>query len=497
MNSGGKLAFSLSGGFLLAFVVTALIDIELLSSSVNTAYAWSVRYFGAYWQIFALANFFIAVFVALSPAGKTKIGSLAVPEMPTFKWFSVILCTLLAAGGVFFAAAEPMAHFVSAPPLFEGRASVERIAHNALAQTYFHWGYLSWAMYGGMATMVLAHLHYDKGLPLKPRTLLYPLLGRWVMDSWFGSLIDAACIVAVAAGTVGPIGFLGLQVSYGLAALFGTADVYLTQSMIIVFLIGVYTLSTVSGIHRGIQLLSTFNVILALCLMGFILLFGPTQFILKGFVNANVIEVSQLVPMALFRGDDAWLSTWSLFFFGWFVGYAPLMAMFVVRISNGRSIRQMIIAISVFAPIATSFWISIVGGTGLAMEIAEAGVISKPFEGFNMPAALLAITQNLPFGFIVSILFLILTTIFVATTGDSMTYTISMVLSGSDDPPRAVRIFWGVMLGVLAIILLKLGSGGIAALQSFIVITAVPVSIIVLPTLWYGVVLARTLGRDQ
>lgn len=486
----------MSGGFLSLFVSMALIDIDLLSGAVNTAYAWSVKYFGAYWQIFALANFVVALIVALSPAGRARIGNLTSPEMNTFKWFSIILCTLLAGGGVFFAAAEPMAHLVAAPPLL-GQAEGDAAAHNALAQTYFHWGYLSWAMYGSMATLVLGHLHYDKGLPLKPRTLLYPLLGRWVIDSWFGSFVDAACIIAVAAGTVGPIGFLGLQVSYGLAELFGTADVYFTQTLIVIFLIAVYTVSTVSGINRGIQLLSTFNVCLALFLMLFILLFGPTQFVLQSFVTANIIEVTHFFQMATYRGDEQWLSAWTVFYFGWFVGYAPLMAMFVCKISVGRSVRQMIVAVSIFAPIVTSFWITIVGGTGLAMEFAEPGVISQPFEGFNMPAALLAITQNLPFGFVISVLFLVLTTVFVATTGDSMTYTISMVLSNSENPSRMVRIFWGIMLGVLAIILLKIGAGGISALQSFIVITAVPVSIIVLPTLWYGLVLARTLGANE
>ena len=206
------------------FVVAAFVDLDALSKFVDTLYGWSVSYFGAYWQFFALLNFCIALYVAFSPAGRARMGKREVPEINTFKWFSVILCTLLAAGGVFFAAGEPMAHFVAPPPAFDSSATSDQLTSAALAQTYFHWGYLSWSMYGSMATMVLAHLHYDKGLPLKPRTLLYPLLGPSVLNNWVGSAIDAACIVAVAAGTVGPIGFLGLQVSYGLSALFGIAE---------------------------------------------------------------------------------------------------------------------------------------------------------------------------------------------------------------------------------------------------------------------------------
>jgi choline-glycine betaine transporter len=143
------------------------------------------------------------------------------------------------------------------------------------------------------------------------------------------------------------------------------------------------------------------------------------------------------------------------------------------------------------------FWFTIVGGAGLSYEIAEPGVISEAFKGFNLPAALLAITQNLPFPLIISILFLVLTTIFIITTGDSMTYTMSVVVSGSTHPSAYLRVFWGVLMGVLAIILISIGSGGITALQSFIVITAVPVSLILLPSLFNSITVANKMYKEQ
>ncbi len=358
-----------------------------------------------------------------------------------------------------------------------------------------HWGFLAWAILGSLTTIVFMHLHYDKGLPLKPRTLLYPIFGERVIHGWFGGVIDAACVLAVVAGTVGPIGFLGLQVSYGLNDLFGLPDTYLTQSIIILCLIGVYTVSTVSGIQKGIQLLSTFNVFLALLLMTYMLLVGPTSFIFDSYIHSAGLYVSNFIPMATFRADTAWLNQWTVFFWGWFLGYGPLMAMFIARISNGRRIREIIVAVSLVAPVVTTFWFTIVGGAGVAFELANPGVISVPFEGFNMPAALLAITQQFPFGFLISLLFLILTTIFVATTGDSMTYTISMVMTGTDDPPTPLRIFWGVIMGVVAMILISIGAGGIGALQYFIVVTAVPVSLILLPSLWVAPRIARELSQ--
>ena len=157
----------------------------------------------------------------------------------------------------------------------------------------------------------------------------------------------------------------------------------------------------------------------------------------------------------------------------------------------------MILSLSVLAPIVTSFWFTILGGTGLALETSTPGVISEPFSGFNMPGALLAITQQLPLGFLISTLFLILTTVFVATTSDSMTYTISMVMCGDDSPPRVMRVFWGLIMGALAAVLLTLGGGSITALQYFIVITAVPVSLLLLPSLWVAPMLARRLSISQ
>ncbi|MDO7680516.1 MAG: BCCT family transporter, partial [Burkholderiaceae bacterium] len=178
-------------------------------------------------------------------------------------------------------------------------------------------------------------------------------------------------------------------------------------------------------------------------------------------------------------------------------GYGPLMAVFVARISRGRSIRGIILLLSIVAPLVTNFWFTIVGGTGIAMELAEAGSVSAAFEGFNLPAALLAITQNLPMGFLVSILFMILTFIFVATTGDSMTYVIAKTMSNNEEPATAVRAFWAIAMGVTAIILVSLGASGIGKLQSFIVITAVPVSLILLPSLWDALRIVRLKGAEQ
>jgi choline/carnitine/betaine transport len=489
--------FFISGGVLALFAVLAIYDIEMVSAWVNTAFSTSTKYFGAYWQILLLLTFIIGLFLAVGRTGSVVLGGLKTPEMSSFQWISIIMCTLLAGGGVFWAAAEPMAHFTSPPPLFGGETGTTQAAYNALAQSFMHWGFLAWAILGSLTGIVFMYLHYEKGLPLKPRTLLYPVFGDRVMTGPLGAIVDACCVLAVVAGTVGPIGFLGLQVSFGMEKLFGIANTYTTQLVILFALIVIYTLSAVSGVARGIQLLSRINVILAVALMAFILIFGPTGFIIDGYLQGFGIYLDQFIPMATFRANPGWLDWWTVFFWGWFLGYGPLMAMFVARISRGRTIREMILLISIVAPVITCFWFTIVGGSGLAFELENPGVISGPFTGFNLPAALLAITEQLPMGFIISVLFLILTTIFVATTGDSMTYAVSMVMTGTDHPQSSVRIFWGIMMGVMAALLISIGSGGISALQSFIVVTAVPVSLVLLPSLWTAPQIANKMADAQ
>lgn len=492
-----KLTLIVSSGFLMAFVVLALVDTKLLSSVVNGGFAWSTKFFGAYWQFLLLATFLIGIGLTLGRTGSVVLGNSEKPEMSTFQWVAIIMCTLLAGGGVFWAAGEPIAHFVSPPPLYGAETDLFQKAVNSLSQSFMHWGFLAWAILGTLTAIVLSHLHYDKGLPLKPRTLLYPVFGDRVIHGPLGSIVDAFCIVAVAAGTIGPIGFLGLQISYALNALFGIADGFTTQMTIIIIAIIIYTISALSGLTRGIQILSRWNIILAIGLMLFIFFFGPTAFIVDAYIQGVGTAIQNFIPMATFRGDTGWLSWWTVFFWGWFLGYGPLMAIFIARISRGRTIRMLILAVSIFAPLITMFWFTIVGGAGLSFEIAQPGVISEAFKGFNLPASLLAITQSLPLPMVTSILFLILTTVFIVTTGDSMTYTMSVVVSGSTEPSPYLRMFWGVLMGVLAIILISIGSGGISALQSFIVITAVPVSLVLLPALWSAPQIAIKMADEQ
>ncbi|MDX5977794.1 BCCT family transporter [Vreelandella alkaliphila] len=497
---GDPIVLVLSIGFILAFLGLSFYDIDLVANSISAGFAWTALVLGSYFQLLLLLTFFIAIGLAVTPAAKAKIGNLDAPEMSTFKWLSIILCTLLAGGGVFFAAGEPVYHFVVTPPAFDTEAGTAEAVSSALAQSFMHWGFLAWAVLGSLTAVVLAHAHYVKGQPLQPRTLLYPVFGERLMRGPLGGVVDACCVIALVAGTVGPIGFLATQVSFGLHELFGLPEGYLGQLIILAVLGCIYVLSSMSGVHRGIQLLSRFNVLLALAIGAVIIVFGPTLFLVNTYVSSMGAYISNFFTMATMTADTApawWMQWWTVFFFAWFIGYAPLMAIFVARISRGRSIREMILAVAVLAPIATTVWFTLLGGSGIYYQLTGVIDLAEALNNFQFDVATLTVAQALPGGTWMALAILLLTTIFVATTGDSMSYAIAVVGAGHDDPSPYVRAFWGIDMALMAAVLLYMGAGQIGALQQFIVITAIPVSLILLPSLWNGPQAAYAMAREQ
>jgi len=497
---GDPVVLGLSAGFIVLFVALSLYDSEAVASSISAGFAWTAAMLGSYFQLLLLLTFFIAMGLAVSPAASAKVGNLDKPELSTFKWLSIIMCTLLAGGGVFFAAGEPVYHFVVTPPAFDTEPGTVEAVAGALAQSFMHWGFLAWAVLGSLTAVVLAHWHYDKGLPLQPRTLLYPVFGERLLRGWLGGVVDACCVIAVVAGTVGPIGFLATQVSFGLHELLGVAEGYATQLVILVVLGGVYVTSAATGINRGIQLLSRFNVFLALAIAVIIFVFGPTLFLTNAYLQGFGEYVSSFLAMATMTSETApawWMQWWTVFFFAWFIGYGPLMAIFVARISRGRTIRQMILAVAVMAPIATTVWFTLLGGSGIHFQLIGAIDLGEALNNFQFDVATLTVAQALPGGTLMALAILLLTTIFVATTGDSMSYAIAVVCTGHDRPHTGVRIFWGIAMALMAAILLYMGAGQISVLQQFIVITAIPVSLILLPSLWTGPQAAYAMARQQ
>lgn len=481
-----------SAGFIIAFIVAAIINVDTVGTIVTVACAWVCDYFGAFWQILLIATFFLGLGLAISKFGAMKLSD-DKPDFTTFKWVAMIVTTLLAGGGVFFSASEPISHFLNPAPQYAGVAggTMEAVAP-ALSMSYLHWGYLAWACLGGLSGILLGYLHYEKGLPLKPRTLLYPILKEKAIDSIWGKLADAFAVIGVAAGTIGPIGFLGLQLADALEMLWGIPNTFTIQLVILVVVGIFYTLVTTTGLEKGIQHLANINVILTFVIAGFILLFGPGRFIIDQLFTAFGVYHRDFLAISFFRGSGfEWLNSWTFFYWGWFIGYAPIMGVFVARISKGRTIRQIILAVSVIAPIVTNIWFSILGGSGIFYELTNPGSISGPLSARGLPACLLSIGEQLPLSSLVTPALLVLVILFLATTGCGITYTIAMTVSGDENPDKFTRAFWCIAMCAAAAVLIRIG--GVGSLQDFIVVTAVPCSLLIVPPLWGAFTSARKL----
>ena len=224
----GKLDWStfwISGGFFLLFLIIALIDLKTLSGLIGGAFSWGTHYFGLYWQVLMLLTFASSLYIGFSRVGRVRLGGVnSTPGMSTFNWVSMIMCALLAGGGAFWAAAEPLSHFMKPAPYFGVAAQSAPAAVAALSQSFLHWGFMAWAVLGSLLTVVYMYLHYEKKLPLMPRTLLYPLLGERALKGPIAVIADASAIIAVVAGTIGPVGFLGLQIAFVLHSVWGVPE---------------------------------------------------------------------------------------------------------------------------------------------------------------------------------------------------------------------------------------------------------------------------------
>ena len=497
-NKVEKSIFIITGGFMALFVVMSLVNIDLVTSVINVSQAFAVKYFGAIWQIICLGTFILALYYGFSKYGKIQLGRLDKPEMSTFKWSAIIITTILAGGGVFFSAAEPMFHFLTPPPAYAGiEGSSPAAVAPALSQSFLHWGFMAWCLIGTLGAVILLYCHHEKGQPLKPRTLLYPVFGEKAVNGPIGVAVDVVSIIAVAAGTVGPIGLLALQLSYSLEVLLHIPNVYSTQVAVIIVITAVYTIAASTGLAKGIDFLSKVTIYLTIVLLVIVLFFGPGSFIVNSLFSGFGLYIQDFFRLAMFRDSGPWQGWWTFFYYAWFLGYAPMSAVLVARISRGRTVRELMMLVAVISPIATNVWFSVLGGAGINFELLEPGVISGPLTNSGLPAALLAIVSQLPFKAIVIPLTLVLVTLFLVTTGAGMTFSLAITTTGKENPPIWGKIFWGVIMGAMAGVLIKIGDGGITALQTFIIVSAVPLAFVYVPSLWVGPKCMKELAKIQ
>ncbi len=471
----------ISAAFLVVFILLTLMFKESATRLFESLMAGITGNFG--WFLVLAANAFIiaAIIFAVSRFGTIRIGGPdAKPEFSTLAWYAMLLSAGMGIGLMFWSVGEPIFHYTTPSPMFTGvEASSPEAAQAAMGVTYFHWGLHPWAIYA-MVALGLAFFAYNRGLPLTVRSIFYPLLGERIYGFW-GNAIDILSVLATLFGLATSLGLGVQQVSAGLNYLFGVPITVPVQVLLIAIITGFATMSVVAGLDGGVKRLSEWNMGLAGIFLLFILLVGPTVFILGGFTQNFGYYLTHLAELSLwtetFRGSN-WQGGWTIFYWAWWISWSPFVGMFIARVSKGRTVREFILGVMIIPTLLSFLWMSVFGGAALSLQATGTADIAAAVNA-DVSTALFAMLENFPLSSITSLIGIILVTVFFVTSSDSGSLVVDHLTSGGKlDSPIPQRVFWAVMEGVVAAVLLI--GGGLTTLQTAAVATGLPFAFVLL-----------------
>lgn len=429
------------------------------------------------------ANFLLlfAVVLAFSPLGKIRLGGDdAKPDYSTTSWISMLFAAGMGIGLIFWGVAEPTAFFTDwfgTPLNAEAYTAAGREA--ALGATVFHWGFHAWAIYG-MAALCLAYFFYNKGLPLSMRSVFYPILGERVWGK-MGDVIDILTVLVTLFGLATSLGLGGSQAASGISYVFGFDNGIFLQLLVILLIMGLAILSVLRGMDGGVKMLSNLNMIIAFVFLGFITLLNFTT-VLDSLTTAVVGYVKNIIPLSQVSGreDTTWLHGWTVFYWAWWVAYAPFFGMFVARISKGRTVREFLTCVLIIPTLVTTAWMSVFGGVAIEQVIDKVGQLGLDQGITDVSLSLFYMIDAYPMGDILSLIAIALIIVFFVTTLDSGSIVIdSMTAGGKLEVPMKQKVVWALISGAIAMVMLWVGgTQSVQALQSITIIAALPFTFI-------------------
>src|SRR5215204_967510 len=387
-------------------------------------------------------------------------------------------------GLMFFGVAEPMSH-MGTPPFGLAEPNTKGAAQVAMEYSYFHWALHPWAIYA-IVGLALAYFCFRKGMPNLISTAFYPLLGDRVYGP-VGKTIDILAIFATLFGSATSLGLGALQINQGLEAVFGFGgrEAVGLAIVVIAILTLAFILSAVSGVHRGIQWLSNTNMVLAIILVLFLFVLGPTVFILNTFVESLGGYLANLIPMSFRSGafsSDSWLASWTIFYWAWWISWTPFVGTFIARISRGRTIREFVVGVLLIPSVVSFVWFAVLGGTAINLELSGVGNIADAVSK-GPEIALFATLNQFPLAGVMSLLAVILVALFFISGADAASVVMGMLSSrGVLDPRGLIIIIWGVLTGAAAAICLL--AGGLDGLQTAAIISAAPFVLVMIGLCW-------------
>ena len=468
--------FLFTAGLTILFSSLVLIfpqaSTELLSDTRNFVLNWFDTLFTISMSSFILVIFFLII----SPFGKIRLGGdNTTPEFGFISWTCMLFAAGVGIGMTFYGAAEPLSYYtgVFGTPLgvTPGTEEAYRLAFSA---TIFHWGISGWSVYA-IIGLSLAFFSYNWKLPLTIRSIFYPLLGEKIWG-WQGDLIDIIAVLATLFGLATSLGLGAQQASAGLLYIFELPNNILSQSLIIIFITSVAIFSVYRGLDKGVRVLSNINIGLALLLLAFVVLAGPTLKILLSYGDNLVNYFQDIARLSNWNrpNDEAWYHDWTIFYWAWWISWSPFVGMFIARISKGRTIREFLSVVMFIPLIFNLIWFTSFGETAIDQHQKGLGNLSEPVGEISL--ILFYMLDNLLFPIFTSLFALFMLVLFFVTSSDSGSLVIDTITSGGkSDPPRIQRVIWAVIQGLLAIVLLVGGgSYALSAIQSGAISMAAP-----------------------
>ena len=485
--------FAISGVCIVAFVFYTLALPE--QSGALFTWLFSSVTKGFDWFFISAGNIFVlfCLFLIVTPLGRVRLGGAeASPDYTYLGWFSMLFAAGMGIGLMFYGVSEPLSHFSSSmggtavgedglrpdwAPLGAAAGDQAEAVRLGMAATIYHWGLHPWAIYA-VVGLALALFSYNKGLPLTIRSAFYPILGERVWG-WPGHVIDILAVFATLFGLATSLGLGATQANAGLNELFGVAVGPTTQVLLITGITAIATVSVLRGLDGGVKVLSEINMGLAFLLLAFVLLVGPTLAILSTFGSSLLAYVEYLPGLSnpVGREDVNFMQGWTSFYWAWWISWSPFVGMFIARVSRGRSVREFLTCVLLIPSLVCVLWMSVFGGMAIDQVISDGYTAAQEAE---LPRQLFAMLDALPLAGITSLIGIVLVIVFFVTSSDSGSLVIDTITAGGKvDAPAPQRVFWCIFEGAVAIVLL-LSAGGLKSLQSMVISTGLPFTVVLL-----------------
>ncbi|MGZ9584993.1 glycine betaine uptake BCCT transporter [Paenibacillus marinisediminis] len=471
------MVFIISTIIILGFVIWGFLAPQGLADAAANALAFTASRFGWFYLITALIVLVYMLYLAFSKYGSIRLGDDDDdPEYSNVSWFAMLFSAGMGIGLVFWGVAEPISHFMNPP---EAEPFTVEAARTAMRYSFFHWGLHPWGIYS-LVSLALAYFTFRKGYRGLISSTFQPLLGDRI-NGPIGKMIDILAVIATAFGVATSLGLGAMQINGGLTYVFGIPSNIVVQLCIITVVTILFLISSISGLDKGIRLLSNINLIIAVGLLLITLLLGPTSFIFDMFTTTLGTYLQEIIQMSLRLtpfADDLWIAQWTLFYWAWWIAWAPFVGSFIARVSRGRTIKEFILG-TLLLPSGFSFvWFAVFGSTALYLEVFQKVPIVEAVKR-DLTSALFVTLEQLPAGTMLSILAIALIVTFFITSADSATFVLGMMSSqGNPNPSTAIKLTWGIFTSLIASVLLL--SGGLDALQTASIMTALPFAVILL-----------------